>query len=121
MRPRGPPRASLEVRERKTAKASRTPLNGAARQALADYLAPRPGAGTGEPLFLSGCGGRLYVLVVHRNFSRASRAAGLERSGSPSLRKTFGLMASWTGKELAMVQRLLNHAPPGVTLRYRRA
>jgi integrase len=118
--PGGRIRASLEIREGKTAKSRRTPLSDAARQAPAGHLRPRPGARPDEPLFLSGRGGRLYNRAEHGLLSRAGRAAaGLERRGAHSLRKTFWLMAFLdTGEDLAVVQKLLNHASPGVTLRY---
>ncbi|MDR2611317.1 MAG: tyrosine-type recombinase/integrase [Deltaproteobacteria bacterium] len=113
--PDGRIRASLEIREGKTAKARRTPLNGAARQALAEYLRLRPGRAA-VPL-------RPGRAALHPGrpqaplLGRPRRRARAERRPQPAEdRRADGVPR--LRKDLAMIQKLLNHASPGVTLRY---
>jgi len=41
-----------------------------------------------------------------------------EAIGTHTLRKTFGYWAYKDGKDLSLIQKLLNHASPAVTLAY---
>jgi integrase len=113
------------LKEQKTGKQRRSPLNSVALAALREYLASRGPLGelsSSDPLFPSQKGRNSPLLrqQAYRILSSAGRVVGLSRIGAHSLRKTFGYHAfKQTGGNLALIQRLLNHSSPGVTLRYR--
>jgi integrase len=114
----------ISIREQKTGKARRSPLNSVVVAALKDYLAARSALlpiDPGEPLFPSQKGGKAPLLrqQAYRILSSAAASVGLRRIGAHSMRKTFGYHAfRQSGGNLALIQRLLNHSSPGVTLRY---
>ncbi len=95
-------------------------MSPAIRKALQEYLATRPDAQGRDPLFPSRKGGRpLQRQAAWRILANAARAVGLtEPVGTHTLRKTFGYHAYKVGTDLAIIQQMLNHASPAVTLRY---
>ena len=110
---------AMELKERKTGKARRFPINDSVKNALSDYLAKRLGRDRSEPLFLSQKGKRLSRSQAWRIMKTAGELAGLENIGTHSLRKTFGYhVYKRTGGDLGLVQKLLNHSASGVTLKY---
>jgi integrase len=109
---------TLNLREQKTGKAKRIPLNSVVRDALADYL-PRCSRDRSNPLFLSQKSGPLSRSQAWRIIKRAAESIGLENIGTHSLRKTFGYQAyKKSGGDLGLVQKLMNHSASGVTLSY---
>lgn len=50
--------------------------------------------------------------------NKAAEFAGVEHVGNHTLRKTFGYWFYKTTKDIAMLQRILHHSHPSVTLRY---
>jgi integrase len=111
--------AALNVKERKTGKAKRLPLNYAVKNALADYLPQRRCHDRSEPLFPSQKGGALSRSQAWRILKRAAESIGLENIGTHSLRKTFGYQVyKNSGGDLGLVQKLMNHSTSGVTLSY---
>ncbi len=110
----------IRVREKKTGKGKDFPLGNNARKALEEYLATRPGADVSEPLFLSRKGnGFLQRTQVWKILNRAAQSVGIQgHIGTHTLRKTFGYWAYKQGKDLSLVQKLLNHHSPATTLRY---
>jgi integrase len=116
----GRARESVSVRERKTGKARKTPLNETVRGLLESYLAGRGPAGAGEPLFPSRKGGKaISRQQAHAILSGAGKTLKLANVGTHSLRKTFGYHVFKNGGgNLALAQKLLNHGSSGDTLRY---
>jgi integrase len=113
----------ITLRERKTGKGKNFPISATAARAIKDYLATREDAGTGEPLFLSrksrGGTGHLQRAQAYKIINDAARAVGItEAIGTHTLRKTFGYHAYRDGKDITLIQKLLNHASPAVTLAY---
>ncbi|MDR0649807.1 MAG: site-specific integrase [Synergistaceae bacterium] len=107
------------LRERKTGKTKRFPLNAAVKKAISAYIALRPLARHSEPLFLSRRGGQLSRWQARRILKEAGASIGLEKIGTHSLRKTFGYhVYKKTGGNIGLVQKLLNHSKSGDTLRY---
>ena len=111
---------SVKVKEQKTGKVKRFPLNDACVEALRSI--PR-----GEP--------KEYIFVSHSNrngseskpwtrqyvwqvLSEAAAVVGLEEVGTHTLRKTFAYHVFTATKNLTLVQKLLNHSSPATTLRY---
>jgi integrase len=114
----------VELKEQKTAKRRRIPLNQTCKTLLKNYLETRtdsqnPG-GLQAPLFRSKKGLRpISRQRAHQLLSEAGKILGLPNIGTHTLRKTFGYQIfQRTGGNLALVQKLLNHADTGVTLRY---
>ncbi|MDR1471998.1 MAG: site-specific integrase [Synergistaceae bacterium] len=110
---------SLNMKEQKTGKAKRFPLNSAVKNALFDYLSQRRCADRSEPLFASQKGGALSRSQAWRLLKKAAESIGLENIGTHSLRKTFGYQVyKKSGGDLALVQKLMNHSTSRVTLSY---
>jgi integrase len=109
----------LNVKEQKTGKAKRLPLNSAVRDSLLNYLSQRRCHDRSEPLFLSQKGGALSRSQAWRILQRAAESIGLENIGTHSLRKTFGYQVyKKSGGDLGLVQKLMNHSTSRVTLSY---
>lgn len=107
----------IELKEKKTGKTKEFPLGDTSRKALKEYLAavqPR------DSLFPSKKGGRaLRRQHVWTVLSQAASAVGIKaRVGTHTLRKTFGYQAYKQGSDISVIQQLLNHSSPQVTLRY---
>ncbi|MDR3279636.1 MAG: site-specific integrase [Synergistaceae bacterium] len=109
----------VELKEKKTGKTKRFPINESVRVALSDYLGKRHGCDREEPLFPSKKGGTLSRWQAWRIISAAGESVGLENIGTHSLRKTFGYhVYKMTGGDIGLVQKLLNHSASRITLRY---
>jgi integrase len=110
---------AVELREKKTGKARRFPLNMSVKKILADYLSERETPDAGSPLFISKKGGALGRVQAWRILKAAGRYAGINNIGTHSLRKTFGYhIYKNNGNDIALVQKLLNHSASSTTLRY---
>ncbi|MDR1481566.1 MAG: site-specific integrase [Synergistaceae bacterium] len=110
---------SVRLKEKKTGKTKRFPINDSVREALAAYLDTRKNGDPSEPLFRSKKGGHLSRWQARRILSKAGKSVGLEKIGTHSLRKTFGYhVYKKTGGDIGMVQKLLNHSTSENTLRY---
>ena len=55
---------------------------------------------------------------AYRQLNKAADFAGVEHAGNHTLRKTFGYWFYKTTKDIAMLQGILHHSHPSVTLRY---
>ena len=109
----------ITLREKKTGKAKAFPLSKNAQKAIQEYLDTRNWT-PNEPLFLSRKGGthigRTRAWTV---LNDAARTVGIKDNiGTHTLRKTFAYHAYKAGYDLSILQQLLNHSSPGVTLRY---
>ncbi|MCB4820883.1 tyrosine recombinase XerC [Roseicella aerolata] len=95
------------------------PVLPAVRQAIAAYLALRPGAAPGEPLFLGARGHRLDPAVAQRSLREYRRLAGLPEHATPhALRHSFATHLLGGGADLRAIQELLGHASLSTTQRY---
>jgi integrase len=109
----------LDLKEQKTGKTKRFPLNSAVKNALSDYLSQRRCSDRSEPLFPSQKGGALSRSQAWRLLKHAAESIGLENIGTHSLRKTFGYQVyKKSGGDLGLVQKLMNHSTSKVTLSY---
>ncbi|MFD1674945.1 site-specific integrase [Alicyclobacillus fodiniaquatilis] len=112
-------RDRVQVKESKTGKTKDFPISESAAKALAEYLSTRKGAQQSEPLFLSRKGGHLTRQQARRIIADAAKSVGVrDRIGTHSLRKTLAYHVYKEQKDIALVQKLLNHSNTGVTLRY---
>lgn len=72
-----------------------------------------------EWLFPSRKGNRpITPTQAYRQLKKAADFAGVEHVGNHTLRKTFGYWFYKATKDIAMLQEILNHSHPSVTLRY---
>jgi integrase len=112
---------AADVREQKTRKRKRFPLNQSVKDTLAGYFETRRDIRLEEPLFPSTKrkGVSLSRWTARRILHAAGKAVGLTRIGTHSLRKTFAYhVYRRTGGNLGLVQKLLNHTSSADTLRY---
>jgi len=111
---------TVKIKEQKTKKIKRFPLNAACIEALTtlekgaanDYIfesKSNRNGGESKPWT------RQYIWRV---LSAASAAVGIGEIGTHSLRKTFAYHVFAQTKNLTLVQKLLNHSSPATTLRY---
>ena len=121
----------LKILEKKTGKFIDLILHPSARRALSKYLrarlkeAPSMGALLNEPLFRSQKArrhdGQYRITQQHawRILSHAAHVCGLNyKIGTHSLRKTFGYMLYQNNVSIELIQKLLNHSSPVITLAY---
>lgn len=112
----------LVLREQKTGKVRRIPLNRKVIQALAAWLAVHPQRGDPKaPLFLSARGKEaLTVSSMTRLVKKWCAAVGLtENYGAHSLRKTFGFIQRTVhGTDVATLMVMYNHSSEAQTLAY---
>lgn len=95
------------------------PVLPAVRQAIAAYMALRPGAAPGEPLFIGARGARLDPAVAQKSLRDYRRLAGLPEHATPhALRHSFATHLLGSGADLRAIQELLGHASLSTTQRY---
>ena len=109
----------IVLKERKTGKIKRCPVNKSIKNALAEYFACNYERELSEPLFVSQKGGALSRFQAWRVLKAAGESVGLKNIGTHSLRKTFGYhIYKKSDSDLGLVQKLLNHKTSESTLRY---
>ena len=111
--------STITLKEDKTRKVKRFPVNASLRNALAEYFTCHSSRARAEPLFVSRQGGRLSRSQAWRVLRAAGVSAGLNNIGTHSLRKTFGYHAyKKSGADIGLMQKLFNHSASKITLRY---
>lgn len=112
----------LTLREKKTGKIRKIPLNRKVIKTLSAWLAVHPRADDPKaPLFLSARGDQaLTVSSMTRLVKKWCAAVGLsENYGAHSLRKTFGFMQRTVHKtDMATLMTMFNHSSERQTLAY---
>jgi len=108
----------ITLREQKTGKAKNFPLSDTSKKVIADYLKQQDLIS--GPLFPSRKGGKpISRIQAYRVINEAARQAKIKDNiGTHTLRKTFGYWAYKQGVDITIIQKLLNHSAPSVTLRY---
>ncbi len=112
--------SAVAIKEQKTGKIKRFPLNEACIEALRSIPRGKPA----EYIFVSRSNRngsdckpwtRQYVWQI---LNEAAAVVGLAEIGTHTLRKTFAYHVFSATKNLTLVQKLLNHSSPATTLRY---
>lgn len=108
----------ISIREKKTGKYKNFPINNVSKKALSEYLYSRKPL-LDEPLFLSQKRNHLSRGQAWTILNQAATAVGIkENVGTHTLRKTFAYHAFQSGTDITLLQRILNHSLPSVTLAY---
>ena len=115
-------RDRITLREKKTSKTKDFPISDIARKAISEYLKTRKFE-FDEPFFLSkkqnNGKAALQRDQAYKIINNAAREIGIkEKIGTHTLRKTFGYHAYQSGASIEVIQKLLNHSAPSITLRY---
>ena len=106
----------VEIKEKKTGKYKKFLLNTKIRGLLESYLESKE---DNEPLFVGKKHKRLHRSQVYRFLNDACKYLGVQyRVGTHSMRKTFGYFYYKQYNDVVLLQKILNHSNPAVTLRY---
>lgn len=112
----------IEVREKKTGKYKRFPLNGKLQKLIKEYLPAREklySIDAKEPLFVGKKHKRLDRSQVYRFLNRACKDLEINiNAGTHTMRKSFGLFFYKQYNDVVLLQKILNHSAPSITLRY---
>ncbi len=107
----------LEIIEKKTGKLRKVLITSSIKQILKSYIVHKKDT---DWLFNSRKGNTPITRVqAYRILKTVCNEAGLKASiGTHSLRKTFGYHLYKRTKDVALLQNILNHSNPNITLRY---
>lgn len=112
----------VEIREKKTGKYKRFPLNNKLKTLIREYLKVREkqySISEDEPLFLGKKHCRLNRSQVYRFLNEACKELGINiNCGTHTMRKAFGYFFYKKFNDIALLQKILNHSSPSITLRY---
>jgi integrase len=107
-------RKEFIVQEGKTKKARTVNLN-----SIYDEILPYSLTIDSRFLFPSRKGDKaISKIQAYNQLQKAAEFAGLESIGTHTMRKTFGYWFYKKTKDVAMLQDILNHSTPKITLRY---
>lgn len=107
----------VQIREKKTNKTKRFPLPRGMKIFIGEYIRNHPPYWY---LFRSrkNCNRPISRVQAYRIITNACNLIGLEHVGTHTLRKTFGYHFYKQTKDIAMLQKILNHSSQDITLRY---
>lgn len=110
-------KTKLIIRERKTGKEKKFPINDELRPIIDDYIADKKDY---EYLFKSkkGKNSPISRQQAYNILQDAADHFGLQAIGTHTLRKTFGYHMYQQTKDVVTIQEILNHADISITLRY---
>ena len=113
----------VEIKEKKTGKYKRFPLNTKLKVLIKDYLQNERCKSYSltekEPLFLGKKHCRLDRSQVYRFLNEACKQLGIMANvGTHTMRKSFGYHFYKQYNDVALLQKILNHSSPAITLRY---
>ena len=106
----------IEIRENKTNKNKRFPINSQLKVVLEDFVEDRE---PNEPLFITQRGYRLDRSQAYRIINNAAKSLNIpDKIGTHSLRKTFGYHHYKQFDNIELLQKIFNHSYSAITLRY---
>ena len=113
----------VEIKEKKTGKYKRFPLNSKLKVLIKDYLqnerCKKYSMLETEPLFIGKKHCRLDRSQVYRFLNDACKQLGITINvGTHTMRKSFGYHFYKKYNDVALLQKLLNHSSLAITLRY---
>jgi integrase len=108
----------IVVKEKKTSKRKSFPISPDLREFINNYVESR-NLELNEPLFLTQKNKRMDRIQAWKIIKNACKQAGVRANvGTHTLRKTFGYHHYNQYHDLAILQKILNHSSPAITLRY---
>lgn len=111
-------KSHVEIKEQKTGKVKRFPILGNLQSLLEEYTRNKE---LSEYLFKSRNGENKPItrVMAYMIINNACKNCGIQDNiGTHTLRKTFGYHHYQTFHDVAILQYLLNHSSPSITLRY---
>lgn len=106
----------VRIVEQKTGKAKIFPINSKLKPMLENFVKNKKPE---EPLFKTLFQNRLDRFGAYYIIKNACKKIGIqEKIGTHTMRKTFGYHHYKKFKDVAMLQKIFNHASPQITLRY---
>lgn len=114
----------ISITEKKTGKTKDFPISKTAADALKAHLSGMHSLDDRDAFLFPSRQGNASISRVQawRILNQAAQAAGFnteaESIGTHTMRKTFGYWAYKMGMDLSVIQKLLNHSSPAVTLAY---
>lgn len=113
----------IEIKEKKTGKYKRFPLNKKLQNLIKNYLENSRrymySLSDDEPLFIGKKHCRLDRSQVYRFLNEACKNLDIKANiGTHTMRKTFGYFHYKQFNDVALLQKILNHSSPAITLRY---
>lgn len=106
----------VQIIEKKTNKKRCIPVNSKLKKLLSIYVKEK---NLNEALFVGKNTKPLSRISAYRIISGACKKANIEGNfGTHTLRKTFGYHFYKKFKDVAILQKILNHSHPNITLRY---
>jgi integrase len=116
-------REEVLVKEKKTGKTKKFPLNDAVVESVKFYMEKVEKVDSEEWIFQSrkrnGGSRPISRIAAWQMINKYCKSAGIkENVGTHTLRKTFGYHQYKNGTDIAMLQKMLNHSSPKITLRY---
>lgn len=111
---------TVTIKEKKTGKTKQFPLNSAIQEILKPYIET---LSDDDFLFKSRqANGKCPYMTRQQAYNiinKAAKAVGINgKIGTHTLRKTFGYWFYQQSHDVALLQDILNHAAPSITLRY---
>ncbi len=113
----------VKIREKKTKKIKTFPLNNKLKSLIKEYLPIREkysyAISNDSPLFIGKKHKRLNRSSVYRFLNHACNELNISANiGTHTLRKSFGYHHYKQFRDIALLQKILNHSNPSTTLRY---
>lgn len=106
----------ITIIEKKTKKYKKFPINEKLKSLIKEYTFNRA---NNEPLFKTVYDNRLDRHQAYRIINDVCNDIGIDyKVGTHSLRKTFGYHHYIKFKDIAILQKILNHSSTSITLRY---
>jgi len=109
-------KSHIEIKEIKTGKKKKFPIDNKLKQLIQSFTSDKDNY---EPLFLSQKNNRLSRGQAYKIIHDVAREVGITYNiGTHSLRKSFGYHHYKQYKDVAILQTILNHSSPSITLKY---
>ena len=113
-------KTNVNIKEKKTGKLKSFPLNEKLQKLIKEYLNNIHKTSIKMPLFTGKNGNRINRSTVYRFINKAVNITGINVGavGTHTMRKTFGYHHYKMFNDIVLLQNILNHSQPSVTLRY---
>jgi integrase len=110
----------IKLKETKTGKHNKIAISKGVKKAIIDYCKHYYKGDLNDYVFYSRKGNNKPIqrAMAWRLIKKAADAVGVKDIGTHSLRKTWAYHSYKAGTDIVIIQDMLNHSSPSVTLRY---